>query len=354
MLKKWSINQFVGIPQNRDPSSFLGNVYLHAIDEIMLMKDYNYFRYMDDIRIVCDDQFHARKALLDLTVELRDLRLNVNSKKTKILQPDVKNPEYTQFMPLPNRTVEEIDALLNERKLSSARKVLPKLKLYTHQLIDEQKTNEREFRFCINRLERIARCKELDFDFTGIIDPVIGLLESQPWSTDSVSRLLRSVDLSDKQVLRIVEFVKNERKNIYDWQGYLCWHLIAIIYKCRGEKSRKLSQLAIKTLNSNWNPPMKAGAILYLGSCGTENDRLFVLKNFKSIKSRLVLRSVLIATHEVPKTDAVRYLYPDIDDTIRESYEFIRSPSFESRYFEPLTSLSARELFDDLPEMYPV
>ena len=234
MLKKWSINQFVGLPQNRDPSSFLGNVYLHSVDEVMLKKDYNYFRYMDDIRIVCDDQFHARQALLDLTVELRDLRLNVNSKKTKILQPDVKNSEYTKFMPLPNRTVEEIDALLNERKLSSARKVLPKLKLYTHQLIDEEKTNEREFRFCINRLERIARCKELDFDFTGIIDPVINLLESQPWSTDSVSRLLRSVDLSKEQVLRIVEFVNNEKKNIYDWQGYLCWQLIATIYKCRG------------------------------------------------------------------------------------------------------------------------
>ena len=91
---------------------------------------------------------------------------------------------------------------------------------------------------------------------------------------------------------------------------------------------------------------MKAGAILYLGACGTENDRLFVLKNFNSINSRLVLRSVLIATHEVPKTDAVRYLFPDIDDNMRESYEFIRSPSFESRYFEPLPSLSARELFD--------
>ncbi len=70
------------------------------------------------------------------------------------------------------------------------------------------------------------------------------------------------------------------------------------------------------------------------------------------INSRLVLRSVLIATHEVPKTDAVRYLYPDIDDNIRESYEFIRSSIFESRYFEPLSSLSASELFDDLPEMY--
>ena len=84
LLKRWSPDGFRGIPQNQDASSFLGNVYLSYIDKCMLSLKYNYFRYMDDIRIVCKDEFAARKALKNLIINLRKIGLNVNPKKTKI------------------------------------------------------------------------------------------------------------------------------------------------------------------------------------------------------------------------------------------------------------------------------
>jgi retron-type reverse transcriptase len=71
-----------GIPQNRDASSFLSNIFLNPVDDIMIKSGYKYFRYMDDIRIVCKNKFEGRKALKLLVKELRKKGLNVNSKKT--------------------------------------------------------------------------------------------------------------------------------------------------------------------------------------------------------------------------------------------------------------------------------
>lgn len=81
LLKKWCFNDIHGLPQNRDASSFLANVVLVAVDQKMVELGYDYYRYVDDIRIVCGDSLKARKALSDLISELRKLGLNINSKK---------------------------------------------------------------------------------------------------------------------------------------------------------------------------------------------------------------------------------------------------------------------------------
>lgn len=352
LLHKWSPNKTIGIPQNQDPSSFLANVYLHPVDKKMLSRGFNYFRYMDDIRIICKDEYHARRALKELVIELRKVRLNVNPKKTKILKQD--DPEYHDFMPLANRTIEEIDALFKQRKYYGIRRALPKLRDYTHKLINESKTGEREFRFCINRLEKVARCQAFDFDFTGITGPVIDLLISQPWSTDSVVRLIRCIKLEDKQIRKIKEFLTDRKKNIYGWQGYLVWQLITMLGKMRKENDRKLRKFARNILDKKWKLPMKAGAILYLGACGTKRDRHHILRNFSRIRSRLLYRSVIIATQEMSKRLAHIYIYPYVSGVLKDACEYIRDPKFKTSYFEPLPPLRPRQLFDDLPNMYAV
>src|SRR5581483_9648083 len=54
-LQYWAFDSSRGLPQNRDASSFLANLYMHPVDKAMLEKGYKavYFRYMDDIKIVC-------------------------------------------------------------------------------------------------------------------------------------------------------------------------------------------------------------------------------------------------------------------------------------------------------------
>lgn len=47
-----------GLPQNRDASSFLSNVLLSRVDKAMAGKGYDYYRYVDDIRVIADDEVH--------------------------------------------------------------------------------------------------------------------------------------------------------------------------------------------------------------------------------------------------------------------------------------------------------
>ena len=60
LLKAWSPYTQYGLPQNTDPSSFLGNAYLHEVDQRLLRDGFSSFRYMDDIRIVVKDEATAR------------------------------------------------------------------------------------------------------------------------------------------------------------------------------------------------------------------------------------------------------------------------------------------------------
>jgi len=348
LLREWSPNKTHGIPQNQDASSFLGNVYLSLIDKKMISMNYNYFRYMDDIRIVCKNEFLARKALKNLIINLRKIGLNVNPKKTKILYPG-NSKEFFEFMPPPNRDIEEIDTLWKQRKVASTRLALPKLRSYTHQLISEGRTGEREFRFCINRLEQVARCKVLDFDFSGIVDPAIDLFINHPASSDSIVRLLRVVDLTDAQINRIKKFALDKNKNIYEWQGYLVWQLLTMLGKQTRSDNKKFRELAKRTLNKSWAPPMKAGAILYLGACGRDQDKVDVLKELPKVKSRLVIRSTVIASQELPENQLKKYLYPNVSSVYVDSLNSIRDPNFNGNYLEPLPDLNPRELFDNLP-----
>lgn len=157
-LKKWAGQSQCGIPQNRDASSFLGNILLHSVDNIMSCKQYKYFRYMDDIRIICSDVYEARRALKELIISLREIGLNVNAKKTIILPSD--NPKVAKYLANPIREIEQIDQLLKSKNLINIRKAIPLLKNLTLRYIRKNKTQESGFRFCLNRIVDFSLCNE--------------------------------------------------------------------------------------------------------------------------------------------------------------------------------------------------
>lgn len=87
------------IPQGSGVSSFFGNIYLMPIDEEFEIfrkeNDIIYIRYMDDIRIFTKDIKVARKAIFTLEKSVRDLHLNLQSSKTKILQETNSDKQIT-------------------------------------------------------------------------------------------------------------------------------------------------------------------------------------------------------------------------------------------------------------------
>jgi len=77
-----------GIPQGNDISSYLGNIYLLPLDEVLCglerSEGIRYLRYMDDVKILAKSRPAAMKALFAMNRVLRELQLNVQGAKTNI------------------------------------------------------------------------------------------------------------------------------------------------------------------------------------------------------------------------------------------------------------------------------
>lgn len=348
MLTKWTPYKTHGIPQNRDSSSFIGNMVMHTVDCAMLENGHMYFRYMDDIRIICRDKFHARRALKELIIELRKVGLNVNGSKTFIVPRD--SDQINEHVFNHDRGIEQIDALWKTKRLYDVRKTLPLLRNMTMQLIANDKTQERRFRFCIKRLEQIARCKETrnSFNFGQITEAIVAELVDQPYSTDSFVRYLKCIDLMETQLISIMSILTDSSKSIYNWQNYHLWQLLVN----NNFRSEELLQLAKTTINASIGEqaePSIAGAILYLGACGNDDDKVRIAEIFHNLKSYLLQRHAMIATHEL---DYKHYVKPLMQQYVREdlkgTYKTLSS-SYRGTYYRPPEPVRVSEIYRNIP-----
>ncbi|GAA4016527.1 hypothetical protein GCM10022408_32510 [Hymenobacter fastidiosus] len=83
-LNRWASTSGRGLPQGCIPSDILAKVYMDPIDKALANMGYDHYRYVDDIRIFCDSEQEAKKAVIALTVLLREKGLSLQSAKTKI------------------------------------------------------------------------------------------------------------------------------------------------------------------------------------------------------------------------------------------------------------------------------
>jgi excisionase family DNA binding protein len=83
-LRQWSVLMHRGIPQGPNASRLLGNAYLLPVDEYMLEKGYNYWRYMDDVAIIVADRAEATRTAGDFERACHRRGLLVSSSKTEV------------------------------------------------------------------------------------------------------------------------------------------------------------------------------------------------------------------------------------------------------------------------------
>ncbi len=353
LLKKWTVPHTQrGISQNRNPSSFLANIYLSSIDHEMISNGYNYYRYMDDIRFTCPDRFKARKYLKDLIAELRKKGLNVNSKKTQILNKN--NPDdqvkLTDFLPSPDRTIEGIDSRLKKKRAEDIQQAVPMLRRKILELIRDKKTQDREFRFCVNRFETLLRNKTLKglIDVSEIIPRIIIELIEQPWSSDSFIKFLRCVQLNEEHFISLTDILSNPDKSVYEWQSYYLWQLMV----SHDYKSDSLIKLARKNIKDGRSlKPEIAGSCLYLAALGTVHDKMFIANNFSNFTDFFTQRLALISVKDLDyKTVIEKHVKPYILPEYEGCYSVLNS-DYKDMYINPPQPLRMSELFNYLPDI---
>lgn len=342
-LAEWAYEPGRGLPQNRDASSFLANLYMISIDDEMARRGHIYFRYMDDIKIVCSSRYQARRALKELAISLREIGLSVNSKKTDIIS-GIDRQEIAAALDGGSPEVEHLDSIWSTRRRESITRSFPFLRQFSERLLNEGKVDSREFRYCINRLIVLATCVEFSVPaeyFTSVTGLILNILSDYPASCDQFCRYLRAVPLTDAHIDQIVSHLCDHQRNFYTWQSYRLWMLLGQ----REIRRDDLVEEALRILRLPQDNAARAGATLYLGSVGGQQERAEIAENFASLSTFLGQRSALVAIQELPFSPHVRdHVQPNVRDDLRGVYRNLRNAPTE--YFSPMERVSLTSYVD--------
>ncbi|WP_439817995.1 RNA-directed DNA polymerase [Zavarzinia sp. CC-PAN008] len=310
-LKSWAYSETGGLPQNRDASSFLANIYMLPIDRALLQQGYKYFRYMDDIKIVCSDKAAARRALKALTIELRKRGLAVNAGKTQIAAAS-ETQTIGDCLDSGEPELQRIDSIWQTRQLRPISRSFPLLRAYTLRKLREGDVASRGFRYCIRRLEALAVCAEFEVPeayFTDITRLVLEALPEHPASSDELARYLRAVPTKREDLDLVGSLLTDAGRNFYTWQCYRLW-LLLVQKKHRDEA---LVAYAMQVVRSGGDNAARCGATLYAGAFGTSVDRIGIAERFSDLRSFLGQRAALLAIQELHfKPHVAAYVMPNL------------------------------------------
>jgi len=365
ILERWKSHNAVkaGIPQNREACSFLANMYLASVDHAMATRGYNYYRYMDDIRIVCDDHFHARKAIMDLTEQLAEFGLTINSSKTHIIEqiPESPNEELKRHFPQDIKVMEQIDSLIATRRAREIQMAVPMtISLLRDTIANEAKDKRLDFRhfsFCITRLQLFAQVPSLRVlvDFDEIVQALVPRFVSHPWLTDVYGRFLMAIDssyLKDELLNVMCVLLTEEKKNVYSWQAYHIWKLLAFHRIVKPELQTQAFKIidgfAIKRAAEI------GGAAIYLASTDLSKYADELVKCFNSrvisLQDEFLKRCFVIALRTVSTQD----LNFNGDSRLQKMHFDLNaaegSSTTNTEYVSPLPSLRLNEVFRNLPD----
>ncbi|MGB0664197.1 MAG: RNA-directed DNA polymerase [Pontibacterium sp.] len=347
LLEKWCYSERHGLPQNRDASSFIANVVLTTVDKSMVEKGYDYFRYVDDIRIICSDEFEAKRALNDLIFELRKLGLNINSKKTVILDKESENIQ--EFFPSSDDTMTLIDNMWRSKSKKVIARSIPILFEFLKDIIEAGETQSRPFRYCINRFKTLISSNLFDSKSvlaSTIASTLIGELGKQPVSTDQFCKLLMDLDLSDEQTQSIGDFIVNKDVAIHGWQNY---HLILLMAYKKFNTPNLVEHCKALVRHSVESPEVPA-CFIYLASIGLESEVEEFIEDFKETWPYQHQRYFLIALQSTPK-EKLKPMYGKVGYRLRGTVDRLKGNKRfkgETVYLRDFNTTLIDEIYDEI------
>lgn len=291
LLSLWSIDGF-GIPQNLDTSSFLGNLYLHNVDEEISRK-YKYFRYVDDIRIVADSEEEALLALHDLQRALARDKQFLASDKTKIIK--IGSEEFNALMNVEDDVIlSESEEIIRSGDCAKISGIIEKLfsRLEFH---SSKEGDERKFRAYMNKLLDVGDYEALSDEVHNRLRPfVIPRLRTHPDRSDYWVRALAVKP--DESVTETLVDLLVTRPTVFDWQKFHLWRLALYL----PNPPQELINKAIETCVDHESENVAAQAAIFIGKHGNNTLRENLFKHFTNRRAYVVQRAVLIALQELP------------------------------------------------------
>ncbi len=314
LLKQWTFSGDHGLPQNRDASAFLSNILLSFVDREMARRGYDYYRYVDDIRVIADSELHARRALQDLIRQLRTVGLNINANKTEILPANVSKENLARCFPSQNSSTTAINQMWQSR----SRRIVTKSVTYIFDIltecIDSGDIQTRQFRFAVNRVAQIVESGLFDVSdalSTTLLDTLSRSLSEHAVTTDQYCRLIATLDREGRCLPMLEAFLLAEEGAIHDWQNYNIWMLLA----ARRHWSTELVALADRKLREDMRSGEAAAILIWLRCVDEKTLLRRCIEEFTSLPYQNA-RYLLIAS-AVLQDDEIRPLRGHVPINLR-------------------------------------
>jgi hypothetical protein len=300
LLRKWKEGSSYGIPQGMWPSDLLGNAYLNDLDVAMISDDYKYVRYVDDVRIFCESEVAAKKALLKVAKIIRPMGLNLQPAKTYIYN---KNSFCTKIRPFSVKLEElknkykdlviDFDPYFNEFEFAE----VPDETLVIMGLDElfESATaypfNEQELRFCLNAYSYTRQPNAVPFCLEHLSD--------LPHLSSYFTNYLTSIDYNSEISEKILEFLESEN-NIYQWQEMWLLRYLYLLPELTADFRTFLRNIF---LDGNKHIASRSIAALILGKLGNLSDLRFIKDSFRDIDSLWIKRAIIFAIKRLPTSE---------------------------------------------------
>ncbi|WP_313326155.1 RNA-directed DNA polymerase [Sphingobium yanoikuyae] len=265
LFDRWTLTGHFGLPQNRDCSSFLSNVLLSSVDFEMQKRGFDYYRYVDDIRIVCNDEHEARKSLQVLISLLREVGMNINATKTAVLQHDSDVELIDRFFPSQNQLVLAIASMWKSRSRRVFIRSIEYVVRILRDCLSGGETQSRTFRFAVNRLSQLvdAGLFEVDGDDGAkLLEYALSSLNEDAVSSDQICKLIDALHPNDEFLAKISDFLQNRKLCIHDWQNHKLWILLA----GRRFDIKELRSLAREIIHEDPTTGEASGVMIWLQS----------------------------------------------------------------------------------------
>ncbi len=324
VLKTFAGNKSIGIPQNNDVSSLLATFYLNQVDAYMRHHVPIYVRFMDDIRIFCNDKYEARRYLTLIEKELRRINLSLNGQKTKIvnLKPRIKKEkeEITESYRKPfDLEKSKLSRFSNSRNISHINEAFH---LAINVLLENAKenptgsnSNERKLNQAITTIRRcVSKGVNLKkgSDISQFLEEAGTLMKDRPWVTPQICTMIGVLDkiyIPNRLWSEAIEIVLDIKYNVYPWQGYHLWLLLAK-HKIDNVKLRKYASNYLDSKDET-SRPIIAAMMIYMGTIDQDYRRVILRKynegfthgsNFQERIALIVLRA--IESSDISSNDA--------------------------------------------------
>jgi hypothetical protein len=192
-FSKLDYSKTLGLPQNNETSAFFSNLFLFQIDKNLLAKDYQFLRYVDDIRFFCTTKKEMSSTMLAFSNELRKINLYINNSKTRYYKIEEMDPVKLESLYTNFELFDKVQEMLNsfdfDRYVKAKDYVLNYLRSKT---VDEY--DKKIIKFILGRLNFIMTKIDLGLDEKILEALATYCLEIEPSLAIDLVKFLNSYD----------------------------------------------------------------------------------------------------------------------------------------------------------------